>query len=160
MAISVNWQTRVIDIPQADLVLLSGSRYDFPLVSYFKTQARLAEASEEGIVFDQIVNYVPPFDLGDTILAPAVQIINGYTCTFEDGMWAAVFSEANTNIQNETNVNQVSIRPNNSTGLALGVKQQEQLIRDAMQLNATDGEQSVDGKLNNNFAATAGLYGN
>ena len=48
-----------------------------------------------------------------------VEIINGYTVTFEDGQYAVNLTGANSNISDVANVNQVSIRAANSAGLVL-----------------------------------------
>jgi len=45
-----------------------------------------------------------------------VEIINGYTVTFEDGQYRVTLLGANSNVADVTNVNQVSIQPNNSAG--------------------------------------------
>jgi hypothetical protein len=49
--------------------------------------------------------------------ARIVEILAPYSVTFEDGQYAVRFVGANTNVQDVTNVNQVSVRPNNSAGL-------------------------------------------
>jgi len=46
-----------------------------------------------------------------------VEIINGYTITFEDEQYAVTLIGANNNILDVINFNQVSVRPTNSAGL-------------------------------------------
>ena len=62
-------------------------------------------------------NHVSPISVGGVQLARVVEIINGYTITFEDGQYAVNLAGANSNIGDRVNVNQVSIRSSNSAGL-------------------------------------------
>jgi hypothetical protein len=55
--------------------------------------------------------------LGGVTYARVVEIISGYTITFEDGQYAVNLTGANSNIGDVVNVNQVSIRSANSAGL-------------------------------------------
>ena len=55
--------------------------------------------------------------VGGVILARVIQIINGYTVTFEDGQYAVNLVGANSNVGDVVNVNQVSVRSANSAGL-------------------------------------------
>jgi hypothetical protein len=67
-------------------------------------------------------------DVGGVVLARVVEIINGYTVTFEDGMYRVTLVGANSNISDVTNLNQVSIASTNSAGLIVsgsGVTQQD-----------------------------------
>lgn len=117
MAYSVNWLTKVVSIPQGDLIDLGDNKYKLDLYE-FKNKCRSLEAEfTEGLSYDPIVSYYKNVDTGDVILAKVVLLVNGYTVTFEDGQYAVLLDGANTNLHNFTNVNQVSIRPNNSTGL-------------------------------------------
>ncbi len=117
MAYSVDWETKVITIPKLDLVDLGGSVYKLDLELCHQELRRLEWEFTEGLSREQILDYVRPLLAGGVIYARFVLITNGYTITFEDGQYAVNFDGANTNIQDYTNVNQVSIRPNNSAGL-------------------------------------------
>lgn len=55
--------------------------------------------------------------VGGVDLARVIEIINGYTVTFEDGQYAIQLVGANSNVGDVVNVNQVSIRTANSVGL-------------------------------------------
>jgi hypothetical protein len=50
-------------------------------------------------------------------LARVINILDPYTVTFEDGQYAVNLVGANSNVADKTNVNQVSVRPQNSAGL-------------------------------------------
>jgi len=117
MAYQVDWETKVITIPQSDLTHISGSIYKLDLELCHQELRRLEWEFNEGLSRPQILQYIPPLQAGGVIYARFVLLQNGYTITFEDGQYAVNFDGANTNIQDYTNVNQVSIRPNNSAGL-------------------------------------------
>jgi hypothetical protein len=55
--------------------------------------------------------------VGGVTLARVIEIINGYTVTFEDGQYAVNLAGANSNVADVANVNQVSLRSANSAGL-------------------------------------------
>ncbi|MDH3930309.1 MAG: hypothetical protein OEV22_20455, partial [Deltaproteobacteria bacterium] len=55
--------------------------------------------------------------LGGIVYARVVEIISGYTITFEDGQYAVNLTGANSNIGDVVNVNQVSVRSANAAGL-------------------------------------------
>ncbi len=117
MAYQVNYTTGVIYIPQSDLIYLEPGKYKLDLNTFRKKCRDLEDDFVGGLSYPVMVEYNTAVDTGDVILARVVLLINGYTVTFEDGQYAVLFDGANTNVHNFTNVNQVSIRPNNSTGL-------------------------------------------
>ena len=116
MAITVEWGTKIINVPQADLTLVSGSVYELD-VDAFRLTLKDLEDDEEGMPFARTHNHNPPVTVGGVTLARVVEIINGYTVTFEDGQYAVNLVGANNNIGDVANVNQVSIRSQNSAGL-------------------------------------------
>lgn len=116
MALSINHLTRVIYVPQADLTPLGGALYLLD-VNDFRLWLKDWEDDAVGIQMPNTHNHYPEVILGGVTLARVVEIINGYTVTFEDGQYAVVLGGANNNLADVTNVNQVSIRSNNSAGL-------------------------------------------
>lgn len=116
MAITVNWSTKVIFIPQSDLVLISGVLYELD-IDVFRLTLRNLEDNSDGMSFDQTHSHNTTVTVGGVTLARVVEIINGYTITFEDGQYAVLLTGANSNISDVVNVNQVSIRSQNSAGL-------------------------------------------
>jgi len=116
MSLSINWATKVISIPQAYLEHISGSLYKLD-VDQFRLDLKDIEDSEGGIVFPDTHRHNPEVVLGDITLSRVVEIINGYTITFEDGQYAVNLVGANNNISDVCNINQVSIRSSNSAGL-------------------------------------------
>lgn len=118
MAITINWSTKVINVPQADLLSLGGGVYQLD-VDEFRLALKDIEDSEEGINFPDTHRHNTEVVLGGVTLARVVEIINGYTITFQDGQYAVKLIGANNNVADVTNVNQVSVRSNNSAGLVV-----------------------------------------
>lgn len=119
MAISINWGTKVITIPQADLTFVSGTLYELD-VNQFRLDLKALEDDEEGIWAPDTHIHNPDVTIAGTTFPDQVIIINGYTVTFEDGQYAVRLINVNNNLFDEgiINRNQVSIIPTNSAGLA------------------------------------------
>lgn len=116
MAISINWATKVIYVPQADLTPLGGSLYELN-IDNFRLILKNLEDDELGMPFLRTHNHNTEVAIAGVTLARVVELINGYTVTFEDGQYAVNLVGANSNVADVTNVNQVSVRPQNSAGL-------------------------------------------
>ena len=116
MAPTVNWITKVISVPKSDLTLIGpGELYELD-INTFRLDLKAIEA-DEGMPFVDTHRHNTEVTVAGVTLARVVEIINGYTVTFEDGQYAVNLVGANSNIGDVTNVNQVSIRPQNSAGL-------------------------------------------
>ncbi|MDX1486576.1 MAG: hypothetical protein R3268_00140 [Acidiferrobacterales bacterium] len=116
MAITVDWATRVINIPQADLTSIGGSLYELD-VDTLRTTLKDLEDDEEGMNFPDTHQHQGESVLSGVTYARTVEIINGYTVTFEDGQYRVRTVGANHNISDVMNLNQVSLITNNSAGL-------------------------------------------
>lgn len=116
MAISVNHETRVIYVPQADLTELGGNLYELN-INTFRLWLKDWEDSEEGIDMPDTHRHNTEVSLGGVTIARTVEIINGYTITFENGVYGIRLVGANSNIADVTNINSVSVRTSNSAGL-------------------------------------------
>ncbi len=116
MSVSIDWLSTTILVPQADLTPLGGSFYELD-ADWFRLQLKELEASEAGMVFDDTHRHVAPVTLAGVTFARIIEIINGYTVTFEDGQYRVSVVGANTNILDVLNLNQVSIATSNSAGL-------------------------------------------
>ncbi len=117
-SMEVIWGTRVIFIPRLYLTLVQSVPtviYDLDL-DQFRLDLRALEATEEGSPFPDTHSHNTSVTLGGIDYARLVEIINGYTVTFEDGQYAVNLIGANSNVGDVVNVNQVSIRPQNSAG--------------------------------------------
>ncbi len=116
MAINVDWATKVINIPQADLTFIGGTIYELD-TDQFRKDIKALEASEEGAVFDDIHRHNTEVIIGGVTFARVIEFINGYTITFEDGQYRVRLVGSNNNISDVTNLNLVSILSQNSGGL-------------------------------------------
>lgn len=119
MAISINWGTKVIYVPKNDTSLVDSGPPEIRAldINIFRLALKDLEDDEEGIPYLDTHNHYPPVTVGGVTLARVVEIINGYTITFEDGSYAVNLTGANSNIADVTNLNSVSIRSANSAGL-------------------------------------------
>ena len=119
MAISIDWGTKVISVPKADTQLVQASPTEIRQldIDVFRLELKSLEDSEDGMPFPDTHLHNAEVTVGGVTLAMVVEIINGYTITFEDGQYAVNLVGANSNISDVANVNQVSIRSANSAGL-------------------------------------------
>jgi hypothetical protein len=119
VAITIDWDTKVISVNKADMILLQttpSTIYQLNM-DFFHDTLRDLEDDIDGIVFDTTHRYIDPITVGGVVLARVVEIINGYTVTFEDDQYRVNLTGANTNLADVANVNQVSIASSNSAGL-------------------------------------------
>jgi hypothetical protein len=116
MAITINWEKKIINVPKADLIFLGGDLYELN-VNTFRLFLKDLEDDTDGISYIRTHNHSPQVTVGGVTIARVVEIINGYTITFEDGLYAVRLSGANNNILDVTNINQVSVQSTNSAGL-------------------------------------------
>jgi len=121
MAISVNWATKVITVPRADMPLIQSSPFEVRQLNLddFRMALKNLEDNEEGIPFLDTHRHNTEVSVGGVVLAMVIEIINGYTITFEDGQYAVNLVGANSNIVDVVNINQVSLRSFNSAGLQI-----------------------------------------
>jgi hypothetical protein len=138
MAITINWATKVINVPRADMTLIQSSPTEIREldVNWFRLQLKDIEDNVEGQPFTDTHVHNTEITFGGLTLSRVVQIIDPYTITFEDGQYAVDLTGANNNIADRTNVNQVSVRSHNSAGMVTvnsgsGLTQEEhdQLMR-------------------------------
>ena len=83
----------------------------------FRLELKDLEDDEAGIVYPATHQHNTTVEVGGVILSRVIEIINGYTITFEDGQYAVNLVGANSNVADVVNVNQVSVRSANSAGL-------------------------------------------
>jgi hypothetical protein len=119
MTISVDWATKIITVEKADMTLVQSlplEIYDLPL-NFFRLALKDLEDDEAGMPYLDTHRHNSEVVLGGITYARVIEIINGYTVTFEDGQYAVNLIGANSNVGDVVNVNQVSIRSANSAGL-------------------------------------------
>lgn len=115
MGISIDWGTKIISIPKADLAWVEGETYKLD-IDWFRMQLKGLEDGEPGIAYPDTHKHNTEVTIGGMTLTRVVEIINGYTVTFEDGQYAVNLTGANSNISDVVNLNQVSVRSFNSAG--------------------------------------------
>jgi hypothetical protein len=121
--ITINWSTKVISVPQSYLTFQGGTDYELD-IDQFRLDLRDLEDDVQGMPFDQTHNHNTEFVLSGTTYARVVELINGYTVTFEAGSYRVLLRGANSNISDFTNLNGVSIDSANSAGLTNPVADQ------------------------------------
>jgi len=141
MALTVNHQTKVFTILRADLTLLQSVptfvyRLNLPAL---RVEMKALTDNEIGITYDDSHAWFPSQTVSGVQLAPVFIMINGFTVTFEDGQYAVNFNGANTNLGDVTNVNQVSIRPNNSAGLVQVLEIEQIIFNNKITINQLTG---------------------
>lgn len=121
MAISIDWPTGVISVPQADITFVSGTLYELD-TDWFRLQLRTLEASEEGIPWAPTHTRNDAVTVAGTTIAQVIEIVNGYSVQFTpDSQWTVRLAGSNNNIFDVENgilvQNQVQVIPSNSAGL-------------------------------------------
>jgi len=116
MAVSVNWGTGVITVPQADLTLISGVIYEMD-VDWFRLQLKALEDDEAGMAYPNTHSHNTELELAGVTYARSVEILSPYTVTFENGSYRVNLVGANNNIVDVLNYNSVQVVPSNSAGL-------------------------------------------
>lgn len=118
MAITINWATKVISVPQADLTSLGSSLYELD-VDVFRLALKEIEADPIGMVFVDTHRHNTEVTLSGVTFARTFEIINGYTVTFQDtgSPYTVKCVGANHNLADVKNVNQVSLIVSNAAGL-------------------------------------------
>jgi hypothetical protein len=120
MAISINYSTRVISIPKADLKLIQSTPFEIRELNIdaFRLELKDMEDSIRGVPFVDTHFSSTAVTAEGALVARVFEIINGYTVTFEDGDYTVNLVGASTNIAEVTNVNQVRVYGTSSTVIA------------------------------------------
>jgi len=131
MPVTIDWATKVINVPQNYLTYIGGSLYELD-VNQFRLDLKAIEASEDGMPFEDTHRHNTEVTLAGITLARTVEIINGYTVTFESvgSPYRVRCVGANHNISDVQNLNEVSLIIGNTAGLIVksigsGLSQEE-----------------------------------
>lgn len=120
MAYSVNWLTKVISIPSADLVLVSGTRYQLPMSDFLSEIRRLEWAFDGGLWAGQILDHANArLNFAGGNYAPFDEVINDYTVQFTGAATRVDLVGSNNNLIDVLIANGVSVVPSNSLGLQI-----------------------------------------
>jgi hypothetical protein len=121
MAVTIDYNTYVITVPKSDTQFVETNPAtglevrQLDIVIFGQLLADVQDNSPD-VWAPTAYSYTKPADVGGVQLAPVLLILSPYTVTFEDGQYAINFVGGNTNLGDFVNVNQVSIRSNNSAG--------------------------------------------
>lgn len=115
MALSINHATKVITVPTADLTLVSGTLYEYS-IDTMRLAMKALEDDADGMTLLDTHKHTPPVTLAGVTFARQVEIINGYTITFQDAQIGVNIIGGNSNIGDVLNRNQVSVNTANSAG--------------------------------------------
>jgi len=119
MATTIDWGNQIINVPRADMTLVQSVPTEIRSLSLdaFRRDLKNLEDGTTGISYPDTHRHNTTVSVGGVDLARVIEIINGYTVTFEDGSYAVNLSGANSNVGDVVNVNNVSVRSSNSAGL-------------------------------------------
>lgn len=119
MNLTYDYFSSVITVERTSLPLVSSDPYEVREfdVEEMHSILRAAEASETGIVYKDTHNWSAAKFIGGVDLAPVHEMINGYSVTFEPGIYAVKLKGANNNVVDVMNINTVSTQTSNSAGL-------------------------------------------
>ena len=119
MTISINWATKVIYVPKADttLIQLTPTEIRELNLNEFRLALKDLEDSIEGMAYSDTHRHNTEVEIAGIVFARVIEIINGYTVTFENGFYSVNLVGANSNVGDVINANNVSIRSANAAGL-------------------------------------------
>lgn len=116
--ISIDWKTKVITVPTEALALVQASPAVYEIkIDWLHNELRAMEDNEIGITYDVTHKHTAPLTFGGITLARVVEIINGYTVTFEPGNYRVNVVGGNSNVAEVINYNEVQVTTANSAGL-------------------------------------------
>jgi hypothetical protein len=117
--ISIDWGTKIISIPKSYTQFVSFGTFEIRQldIDQFRLDLKGLEADVPGIINERTHTHNTTVEVGGVTLARVVTIVNGYTITFENGVYAVNLVGANSNLADVTNLNLVQIRSANSAGL-------------------------------------------
>jgi hypothetical protein len=121
MAYSVNWATKIVTIPKADLTVISASPEIYQLdVNQFWASIHDIQDSADAMPYPDIMRSNAPVILSGVTYARSVEVVNGYKVQFENGAYQVNLVGANNNLIDARVQNNVSMTSSNSGGLVQG----------------------------------------
>lgn len=122
MALSLDPATKVITIPQADLLPVSGTLYELDTNAFRKGVTDLL-ASEPYIWLNDAYIHNTEVTVAGTTFARTLEFINGFSVAFENGTYSVRLAGSNNNIFDVENgilvQNSVQVIAQNSAGLVV-----------------------------------------
>jgi hypothetical protein len=121
MALSVDPQTFIISVPQADLTLISGTIYELDTDVFRLALKDWEDDATGGITFQKTHTHNTEATVAGVTYARTVEILPPYSVEFEDGQYTVILKGSNNNIFDVENgileQNQVQVVPTNAAGL-------------------------------------------
>lgn len=116
---SVNWVTGLIYVPKDYMVQIAPPPREVRRLDLdtFRLKLRDLEDDPDGRPWPQTHRHDTETTMGGVTYARKIEILAPYTVTFQDGQYIVDLYGANSNVQDVTNLNQVSVRSANSAGL-------------------------------------------
>jgi len=130
--IYIDWEARIIHVPKDYMLLTQTNPTEIRELDLdtFRRDLKALEDDPDGMTFPDTHRHNTIVLLGGVTYARTIEIINGYTVTFEDGQYAVNLVGANSNVGDVVNVNQVSVRSANSAGLTYSKEVEDQSFLD------------------------------
>jgi hypothetical protein len=127
MALSVDYATKIITVPQADLTPVAGTLYKMDTENYFRQGLMALFADEDHIWMKIPYTHETQSVIVGVLYARKIKIINGYSIQFTpDAQWTVILEGSNNDIFDvESGIlvqNQVQVIPNNSAGLIVSIQ--------------------------------------
>jgi len=120
MPISIDWGTKVISVPQSYLTNITGTLYELD-TDQFRLDLKALEDDEAGMPFPDTHRHNTEVTIAGITYARFIEIINGYSITFENGSYSVRLAGSNNNffdVENGIlNQNTVQVIAQNSAGL-------------------------------------------
>jgi hypothetical protein len=120
MPISINWGTKVISVPQSYLTNITGTLYELD-TDQFRLDLKALEDDEAGMPFPDTHRHNTEVTVVGVTYARVIEIINGYSITFENGSYSVRLAGSNNNffdVENGIlNQNNVQVIAQNAAGL-------------------------------------------
>jgi len=122
MALSINHDTLVITVPQADLAHVIGTFYRMDTETYFRQNLIALLDDEDHMVLEDAISHNTEYTVAGVTYARKIELINGYSLTFSpDSAWTVELQGSNNNLfdveNGILNQNNVQVIPGNSAGL-------------------------------------------
>lgn len=121
MALSVDWATKVITVPQSYCTHITGTLYELD-TNQMRLDLKDLEDDVIGIVFPDTHRHNTTVTVAGVTYARTIEIINGYSVVFDPNTaWSVRLAGSNNNVFDIENgiltQNQVQVIPTNSAGL-------------------------------------------
>lgn len=147
MALSINPATKVISVPKADLILVTGTLYELDTNQFRKNVMALLD-DENYIWMDNAFTHNTAVTIAGTTIARTIEFINGWSVEFEDGAYSVRLAGSNNNIFDVENgilvQNSVQVIAQNSAGLVESQALQYADYDFAVTIDTVSGEAGTD----------------